>query len=104
MYARRHTPRQWKELKWSGKAFNTSIIKLFLCYTEPLQALNSPLVEKQLAIYVEFWQNQKGGMHSLLTKKNKTPSIHGFIRYNTVIKVNIGVMFYDQSKTMRPNE
>ena len=61
-----------KNWKWSGTAFNMNIIKLFLCYTEyPCKAPNSPLVEKQLAIYAEFWQNQKGGMHSAFKKKKQ---------------------------------
>ena len=40
-----------------------------MLHRTPLQAPNSPLVEKQLAIYAEFWQNQKGGMHSVFKKK-----------------------------------
>lgn len=38
-----------------------------MLHRTPLQAQtpNSPLVEKQLAIYAEFWQKQKGGMHSV---------------------------------------
>lgn len=66
MYARRHTPRQWKELKMVWKGFQHERNKtVSMLYRTPLQAPNSPLVEKQLAIYAEFWQNQKGGMHSV---------------------------------------
>ena len=70
MYARKHTPRQWKELKMVWNSFQHKPNKIVsMLHRTPLQAPNSPLVEKQLAIYAEFWQNQKGGMHSVFKKK-----------------------------------
>ena len=105
MYARRHIPRQWKELKWSGKAFNMSIIKLFLCHTEPPASPKQSSGGKTIGnLRRVLAKPKRWNEFSVKKKKKKNPSIHGFIRYNTIIKVNIRVMFYDQSKTIRPNK